>query len=259
MFALGQDGIALEHNHQFLKLSFAQPEFATSVTGLVEDRAGHVWINGSRAIARISAEEIAAAVTDASHSIIAREFREADFRGSDFFGYARNSAQIDARGRLWFPTSNGVVYVDPQHLDRALPLPSLSIRSITVDGQPLNAKRTFGPGAQTLDVRYFGLNLSDPTRVVYRYKLKNYEAGWQDAGNRTEAIYTHLQPGKYMFQVAALECRRRNLDKTLRVSALDGPACVLSNVVVWRIMHRDQHHLDLGGFDVARKLRFTLH
>jgi signal transduction histidine kinase/ligand-binding sensor domain-containing protein len=203
VFALGQDGIALEHDHQFRKLSFAKPEFATSVTGLVEDRTGHVWINGSRAIARISAEEIAAAVTDASHPLIAREFREGNFRGSDFFGYARNSAQIDARGTLWFPTSNGVVYIDPQHLDRALPPPSLSIRSITADGQPLNAKRTLGPGTQTLDVRYFGLNLSDPTHVVYRYRLKNYEAGWQDAGNRTEAIYTHLRPGKYLFQVAA--------------------------------------------------------
>jgi len=203
VFALGQDGIALEHNHQFRKLSFANPELATSVTGLIEDSARHVWINGSRAIAQISAEEIGAAMADSSHSIIAREFREGDYRGSDFFGYSRNSAQIDMQGRLWFPTSNGVVYVDPQNLDRALPLPSLSIRSIIADGQPLNAKRAFGPGTQTLDVRYFGLNLSNPACVVYRYRLKNYEVGWQDAGNRTEAIYTHLRPGKYAFQVAA--------------------------------------------------------
>jgi signal transduction histidine kinase len=203
VFALGQDGIAFEHDRQFRKLSFTNSELATSVTGLVEDRDGNIWLNGSRAIARISAPEVAASTADPSHHIVAVEFHEGDFRGSDFFGYARNSAQIDTQGRLWFPTSNGVVYVDPRHPGRTSAMPSLSIRSITADGQPLSPSRTFRPGAQTLDVHYFGLNLSDPASVIYRYRLKGYEAGWQEASSRTQAIYTHLRPGKYVFQVIA--------------------------------------------------------
>ena len=203
VFALGQDGIALEHSNQFRKMLFANPELASSVTGLVEDREGNVWINGSHAIARIAAAEIAAAVADSSHYVVARELREGDFRGSDFFGYSRSSAQIDTQGKLWFPTSNGVIYVDPRYQDRTLPLPSLSIRSIAADGQLLDARRTFGPRRQTLEVRYFGLDLSDPTSVVYRYRLEGYEPGWEDVGSRTQAIYTHLRPGKYTFQVAA--------------------------------------------------------
>jgi signal transduction histidine kinase len=202
VFALGQDGIALEQNQRFRKLYFANPDLATSVTGLVEDRGGNVWINGSRAIARIVASEITLATADLSHPLVAREFREGDFRGSDFFGYARNSAQIDAQGRLWFPTSNGVVSVNPQSIDRAFPPPSLSIRSITADGKSPDG-RTFAARPQTLDIRYFGLNLSDPASVVYRYRLEGYERGWEDAGSRTEAMYTHLHPGKYVFEIAA--------------------------------------------------------
>jgi signal transduction histidine kinase len=54
-----------------------------------------------------------------------------------------------------------------------------------------------------LDLRYFGLNLSNPTGVIYRYKLDGYDPNWQEAGTRTEAIFTHLRPGKYVFELEA--------------------------------------------------------
>jgi signal transduction histidine kinase len=52
-------------------------------------------------------------------------------------------------------------------------------------------------------LRYFGLNLSYPTGVVYRYKLGGSDKVWQEVGSRTEAVYTHLRPGEYVFQVEA--------------------------------------------------------
>jgi signal transduction histidine kinase/ligand-binding sensor domain-containing protein len=202
-FAFGDNGVALERNGSFQMLSFSNPILATSVTGLVKDRDGNIWINGSHAIARVASEEIATAVSEPSHHLAAREFHEGDFKGSDIVRYSRNSAQIDVWGRLWFATANGVIYIDPKHIDRFSHPPSLTIRSITADGRTLSADGRFPPRIDLLNVHYFGLNLSDPTSVVYQYKLDGYDTSWQSAGTRTEAVYTHLQPGKYDFEVEA--------------------------------------------------------
>jgi signal transduction histidine kinase/ligand-binding sensor domain-containing protein len=203
IFAFGENGIALQQHGIFQPLQFQNPDIAMAVTGLVEAPNQDIWMNGSRAIARIPAQEILSAASDRAHSIVAHEIREADFSGSDMFSFSRNSAQIDTQGRLWFPTSNGVVYIDPRHLDRQLHLPLLSIRSVTADGRLLSANRTFPPRPQALNVRYFGLNLSDPGSVIYRYRLDGSDESWQNVGHRTEAIYTHLRPGKYVFKVKA--------------------------------------------------------
>jgi signal transduction histidine kinase/ligand-binding sensor domain-containing protein len=205
IFAFGANGVALRQNGAFRTLSFADPTFPMTVTGLVEDRAGNIWINGSRVIARISSSEISKAVSDRSHSIHVREFREGEYRGSDFPSTQRNSAQIDSQGRIWLPTSNGVIYIDPQYVDIPSRVPTLSIRSISADGRPPGANRSFPPETQTLNIHYFGLDLSNPKAVVYRYKLDGSDRTWQDAGDRTEAIYTHLRPAKYVFRVMASE------------------------------------------------------
>jgi signal transduction histidine kinase len=203
VFAYGINGIAIEHGGTFRMLQFANPDLATSVTGVAEDRVGDLWINGSRAIARVRASEIAEAISQPEHKIVAQEFREGDFHGSDIFYLSRNSTQVDPQGRVWFATSNGIIYIDPAHLDRASRPPTLSIRSVTADGRTVNADAKIDSGTQTLDVQYFGLNLVNPSSVVYRYRLQGYDPEWQNVGNRTEAIYTHLRPGRYTFQVAA--------------------------------------------------------
>jgi signal transduction histidine kinase len=203
VFAFGENGIALEHNGEFRRLRFADPDVATLVTGLAEDRSGDVWINGSRAIARIRSSEITASISESEHRVTAREFHEGDFRGSDVFTISRNSVQVDRSGRLWFPTANGVIYIDPGHVERPSHLPTISVRSISADGRPLPANGNFSPRIETLNVHYFGLNLSDPTSVVYRYRLEGSDSSWQDVGTRTEAVYTHLHPGKYIFEAEA--------------------------------------------------------
>jgi signal transduction histidine kinase len=203
VFAFGENGIALNENRTFRVLPFADSGLAISLTGLAEDRNHDIWINGSRAIIQVPAAEIHTVLSNPLHPLLAREFREGEFRGSDAFTYSRNSVQIDNQGRILFATANGIIYIDPQHLGRRSRLPTLSIKSVVADGKLLNAKGIMAPGTQTLNVQYFGLNLSNPSAVVYRYRLVGYDPEWQDVGGRAEAIYTHLRPGRYTFQVIA--------------------------------------------------------
>jgi signal transduction histidine kinase/ligand-binding sensor domain-containing protein len=206
--AYGRNGIAVDREDRFQRFSFLHPEQGRMITGVVESHSGDLWINGARGIVRIPAAEVRAAVADPTHTVSSVNLQEGDFVGPDLPVLFRNSAHIDPSGRLWFSTLNGVVSVDPDRLASPQHPPLLSIRSIVADGHELDASASFPPDTHTLDVRYFGLDLTDPRRVVYRYRLEGlgsdwHDSNWQDVGSRNEATYTHLRPGKYVFQVMA--------------------------------------------------------
>ena len=199
----GTHGIAVDRGAEFQLFSFLHPEQAKMVTGMAESAGGDLWINGVRGIVRIPAAEIRAAMADPAHSVSSINFQEGDFVGPDIYLEGRNSVHSDGAGRLWFSMLNGVVSVDPAHLPEPRHPPQLAIKSIEADGHPLKSNATFPPDTQYLEVRYFGLDLSRPQNVVYRYRLDGLDTTWQDVGPRTEAIYTHLRPGRYTFEVMA--------------------------------------------------------
>jgi signal transduction histidine kinase/ligand-binding sensor domain-containing protein len=201
--AYGRRGVAIDRGNHFQRLLFVHPEQGSVITGVVESRNGDLWINGAKGIARIPAAEIRAALADPTRAIASFNVQEGDFVGPDVPIFFRASAQIDPTGRLWFSTLNGVVSVDPARVSTPPHPPLLSIRTITADGRPLNTKGTFPPGIQYLDIRYFGVDLTRPQDVVYRYRLRGLDSDWQNVGNRAEAIYTHVRPGSYTFQVMA--------------------------------------------------------
>jgi signal transduction histidine kinase/ligand-binding sensor domain-containing protein len=208
VFAYGGKGIAIDRGNRFQRFSFLHPDQGKKITGVVESRSGDLWINGARGIVRIPAAEVRAAIADPTHAVVSVNLQEGNFVGPDITLVFRNSAHIDLSGRLWFSTMNGVVSVDPDHLAAPQRPPLLSIRSIVADGHAIDANATFPPDTHTLDFKYFGVDLTDPRRVVYRYRLAglgsdSHDSSWQDVGTRTEATYTHLPPGSYRFQVIA--------------------------------------------------------
>jgi signal transduction histidine kinase len=54
-----------------------------------------------------------------------------------------------------------------------------------------------------LQIAYSAGSLTVPERVHFRYKLEGSDRDWQDVGNRHEAVYTNLGPGRYTFRIIA--------------------------------------------------------
>jgi signal transduction histidine kinase/DNA-binding response OmpR family regulator len=48
------------------------------------------------------------------------------------------------------------------------------------------------------------LNYTDKTKKQYAYRLKGFDKNWNNIGTRHTATYTNLDPGKYVFEVKAL-------------------------------------------------------
>ncbi|MEQ8242976.1 triple tyrosine motif-containing protein, partial [Fulvivirga sp.] len=54
-----------------------------------------------------------------------------------------------------------------------------------------------------LILEYFGVSLSNPKEVKYKFRLLGLETRWSPVTERTEAVYTNLAPGSYTFEVKA--------------------------------------------------------
>jgi len=184
-------------------LAFENRGVAAGLNGLVEARSGDLWLNATHGIVRVPAVELQTALAKPGYRMKSELVTEGEFAGVTVSARGEATAARDVDGNLWFATRNGVIHLDPEHRFSDIRPPVVSIRAIAADRVPLGADRTFAPHPRTLEIRYFGVHLTDPDRVVYRYRLAGLEETWQDVGSRTEAFYTRLAPGTYTFQVMA--------------------------------------------------------
>jgi signal transduction histidine kinase len=203
LFAVGLNGLAVLRRSHFEMLAFENRGVAAGLNGLVEARNGDLWLNAAQGIVRVPANELQTALATPAYRMLSELVTEGEFAGVTVTDRGRPTAARDADGNLWFVTRNGVIHLDPEHRASDIRPPIVSIRSIAADRVPLGAARTFAPQPKTLEIRYFGVHLTDPDRVTYRYRLAGLEDAWQEAGTRTEAFYTRLPPGTYTFQVMA--------------------------------------------------------
>jgi signal transduction histidine kinase/ligand-binding sensor domain-containing protein len=208
--AAGTNGLAFLRDSAFEMLRYAEPSLVRGVRGIVESRNGDVWLNSANGFAQITAEEIRAAIADPAHMMKVRIVRDGDFIPYNGAHTVRNnfwdSVARDSQGDLWFSVigaRSALVRLDPRDTSTAHHAPRVKISSIDIDGQPLGSAGSVEPSARTIRFHYFGVNLTSPESVIYRYRLDGLDDLWQDAGQRTEARYTTLPPGTYTFRVIA--------------------------------------------------------
>ena len=201
LFAAG-NGLAVVRNSQLHMLTFAEPSSALGVRGIVEARNGDVWLNSAIGLTQLPAKELAEGLGNTAYPMKVRLVKEGDFAGAlqSASGYMDTVAR-DHQGRLWFATRHGVVNLDPERIRPSQP-PIVTIRSVLADGQQVSDSRVMA-ATRTIEIQYLGVNLTAPETVVYRYRLEGFDNSWQEAGRRTEAIFTRLPPGTYTFSVTA--------------------------------------------------------
>ena len=203
----GSLGFARFDGTRFVPILSASGNALTGISGIVETPGPELWLNGFNGITHISRPEVERVIRDPSHRVQVETFDALD----GVPGIAQQptltpSAIETSDGRVWFSTSGGLVLIDPARFVRnALP-PPVTVWSISSDGvrYPAGTADLHLPiHTTTLRIDYTAGSLTIPERVSFRYKLEGSDPDWQDAGNRREALYTNLAPGRYTFRVVA--------------------------------------------------------
>ncbi|HKQ07204.1 MAG TPA: triple tyrosine motif-containing protein [Blastocatellia bacterium] len=118
----------------------------------------------------------------------------------------RQPAGLKSRdGKLWFPTMDGVVVIDPDAaIINELPPPVL-IEQITTDRSPVDYSKDviLQPGQDDLEIAYTALSFIKPEQIKFKYRLEGKDDEWTEANNRRVAYYPYLPAGRYTFRIIA--------------------------------------------------------
>lgn len=202
----GERGLAFFDGKSFRRITTAQPEALSGITGLLRMADGSVWINGNAGAVHIEKRDIDRAIHDSTYKAVARVFSSDD-------GVAGGAQQVrplpslvqGGDGRLWFASSTGLSWIDPSTLDVKKAPPSLYIRSVVTGDKVYSTSLPLKlpPRTRDLTINYTVLGTTSPRRQAFRYKMVGLNQPWQDVGPRREAVYTNLGPGHYEFVLQA--------------------------------------------------------
>lgn len=177
------------------------------IDGILEDDSGHLWISSNTGIFRVRIGDLIDAAAGRSHSLPITSYGAADgMKIRECSGIGHPSSWKASDGTLWFSTLKGVAWIDPSKLQRNMVAPMVAIEQVTVDekNMPLNGPTGISPGHSRFAFHYAGLSFVAPQKVHFKYRLLGFDRSWIDAGTRRVAYYTNIPPGKYRFQVLAV-------------------------------------------------------
>ena len=201
----------------------------TSREGLPEDVVNHVltdgrgqlWLGGEQGIHRFSEGELNALADGRTSSVRGVSYDEAEGLPSRETNGQKNQpgAMRTRDGRVWFPTTKGVVLFNPAQLPDQTNPPPVVIEQIRAGGQslfdnrpgqsqgkidPAGGEFALEAGARrSLEFHYTACAFVAASKMQFKYRLQGLEEDWTDAGVRHVAQYANLKPGHYRFQVRA--------------------------------------------------------
>jgi signal transduction histidine kinase/ligand-binding sensor domain-containing protein len=174
---------------------------------ILEDDAGRLWMNTNRGIFWVPRAELIAFADGRVSRIHSTGYTERDgMRNREGNGGVQPAGAKGPDGRLWFPTQDGVVVVDPAKVRREQLAPPLVVERVLAGGGALRPEHdsiALRPNERDVQIEYTALTFLEPTNVRFRYRLDPYDGAWVDVGNRRTAFYTKVPPGRYTFVVEA--------------------------------------------------------
>ncbi|TVP42871.1 MAG: hybrid sensor histidine kinase/response regulator [Gemmatimonadales bacterium] len=181
--------------------------FEEVIHRILEDDAGRLWMSGNRGIFRIDLAELEAFFEGRVPRVHSTVYTERDgLRNREANGGFHPAGTRGPDGRLWFPTQDGVVSVDPANSPRnSVPPPVMVERLATAERElhPSAEPLRLGAGERNLAIDYTALSFMAPENVRFRYRLEGFDDLWVEAGGRRTAYFTNLRPGRYRFRVTA--------------------------------------------------------
>lgn len=199
-------GLSRIENGRITNYSMREGLFNNGVFHILEDRRGNFWISCNRGIYRVSRQQLndfAHGRTDFVNSVA---YGSQDGMLSSEANGGRQPAGVKSRdGRLWFPTQNGLVAIDPAAEAYNTAPPAVVVESVVVDGAPVPFAGGIRvePGQRDVEINYTAPSSIKPEHIQFKYRLIGVSGTWIDAGTRRSVHYSHLPPGNYTFALIA--------------------------------------------------------
>lgn len=193
------------------------------VCGICEDRRGNIWASTFNGISRL----------DPKTQTFTTYRSEDGLQGNEF---TRGTFFQSANGTIYFGGIYGITCFRPEHIIDERTVPPVVITDFKVSGQSVNTNTLSGgdPIVDTAvtDATHFQLSHNDNTfsisfstlqfaqagQTVYKYRICELGKDWQTTKSGVNSVtYNNLAPGKYTFEVYAIDHGYKSDVKTIAI------------------------------------------
>ena len=218
VWASGPRNVAVFKDGHFWTLRQETGASFSGVSGIIQAKDGSVWLNGSAGVSHIKQAEITGFLSDHHRAVHADVLDYDDgLNGTAVQSRPLPTASEGSDGKLWFTTTDGAYWIDPDKVRLNTIAPTVRIQSVkTNQSSYATANPTLPAGTRNFEIDYTAASLSFPQRTRFHYRLDDVDAQWQNPGARRQAYYTNISPGVHKFHVTA-----ENEDGFASVAAAD--------------------------------------
>jgi len=186
---------------------------SNQIKGILEFRPGELWFSTGNGLSRMRYSQD---VTSDSLIVDFRNFNTSD-NLQDIFFWDRSALKL-RNGKLVFGSEKGIVLFNPDQIIDNKRIPNVYLTSFKLFNKEVNIgdydsllvksismteeiKLKYNQNFLTFG--FVAINYIANENNQYKYKMEGFDKDWVFAGNKREATYTNLDPGKYVFRVQA--------------------------------------------------------
>lgn len=179
-----------------------------TVFSIVEDQQQNIWVTTFNGVARVNRKDFSIDTLDESLGFLTNTFN-------------RDATFVDKEGKLYLGSIEGVSVFHPEKIELKSTPPPVVITDFRILNKPVRIGKDDDEKAilrksisetKSISLEHYHTMFSfDFAALSYRaaennsyaYMLENFDADWNYVGNQRTAIYTNIDPGKYIFKVKA--------------------------------------------------------
>lgn len=200
------DGLFRLKNGLCKRLTWHNGLYDNTIYRILEDGRGNFWMSCPKAVFRVAKSGLNAVLDGYATRCRSTEYGVRDGMksgecNSGFFPAGWRASN----GLMYFPTTQGVVRVEPAKFPVNTLEPPVIIEAVLLDSITARSDSQIivPAGTKKIEIFYTGLSLFKPENVAFRYKLDGYDNNWLEIGDKREIRFTNLPPGEYNFTVTA--------------------------------------------------------
>jgi ligand-binding sensor domain-containing protein/signal transduction histidine kinase len=199
------NGIIRLKDNQLRLISRRDGLFDNNIYSIVPDDKGKLWVDSGRGIFEVSRKSMNGFADGKTDQVECVAYDGPESVKPSDKTTQEHVACKTLDGRIWFPTANGVVVIDPAHVLPNRVAPPVQIESVRANGVEMSRSNSLvvAPGRGELEIHFTALSFIAPHNVRLRYQLEGYDKDWVERKDRRLALYTNLKPGRYTFHVIA--------------------------------------------------------
>ncbi len=167
-----------------------------TVSGILSDDSGHLWLSTNGGLSRFDPESRTFKNFDTSHGLQSNEFNQGAYYRS-------------ASGEMFFGGVNGFNAFFPDRIRTNTAVPPVVLSGLTRFNEPLPLERPlYDLAALSLSYKdhflafeFAALDFTAPEKNRYRYQLSGFDDAWISLRSDRRVTFASLEPGRYTLRV----------------------------------------------------------